>query len=192
MQPSRQLYKWCACAKIELPVCVCDVSSYKVSSQVSLDHRAKDYTCLIYTWPGSMSQINDAEIHWLILDGLEVFGDSGWDQWSFTPFLHNPARKEHTSKTASVVDSDEVFLLRCEREHRNPEWNPIFFHMWLLQPMRIQFLKCEPSLKSHEDCIGILCDSCVPPHRHSSSLGTGKRGIVTIIVTTMLMQQQYF
>lgn len=56
-----------------------------------------------------MSLIDDAEIHWLILDGLEVFGDSGHDEWSFTLFLHNPARKDCASKTASgVLDAIQV------------------------------------------------------------------------------------
>lgn len=64
-----------------------------------------------------MSQIDDAEIHWLILDGPGVFGDSGRDEWSFTLFLHNPARKERAYKTASVGDSGDFFfffLLICD------------------------------------------------------------------------------
>lgn len=42
----------------------------KVSSQANLSHRAKHLTCLIYAWLASVSWIDEAEIHRLILDGL--------------------------------------------------------------------------------------------------------------------------
>lgn len=81
-----------------------------------------------------MSQIDDAEIHWLILDGLEVLGDSGQHEWSFTLFLQNPARKERASKTASVIDSDFfIFLLRCDSDQIRGEIRS--FSIWIWDPL---------------------------------------------------------
>lgn len=64
MQPSGPK-KWSrCCCFFGFFFCLCVMYlSLKFEGKVSRDRRAKDYTCLIHTWPASMSQIDGADIH---------------------------------------------------------------------------------------------------------------------------------
>lgn len=54
----------CVCVRVRACACVREMYlSLKFQGKLSWDRRAKDYTCLIHTWPASMSQIDGAEIH---------------------------------------------------------------------------------------------------------------------------------
>lgn len=62
MQPSGP--KNGAAAAVFFFFCLCVMYlSLKFQGKLSWDRRAKDYTCLIHTWPASMSQIDGADIH---------------------------------------------------------------------------------------------------------------------------------
>lgn len=53
---------------LRLPAAAGDLTAcaryiYQVSNEVRLGYRAKDYTCLIYTWLASTSWIDEPEIN---------------------------------------------------------------------------------------------------------------------------------